>query len=1285
MHTIRVTTLGEYIRYNSCERRFKLNIDKNLSEQIPFWTRLQNPLDVILQENGKGKEREWMNALRAANFTALPCDGMSKHGTAITSWDYFLQQVQNLKQGQNAFAEEVIIDGKINDFYLYGQIDFLLIYWEEDRPVFRIVECKASRKEATYQRIQIAAYKLLVQQLLQRLKIQIDGVMYDNLALEGVIARLDAHSSRIQNISDLKALDLSREVADIQQLLQEEGKLKTIIHSDLDELPFQLQHKCDSCLFNIHCLSESSRQRRIELLSLNSGVVRALTDVGIYNLDQLAEMDDKGAMAKALRNNSGFNTRLDTLIARAKARIKKLPPVNLDKTDDKTLKQETFEVTPLDNKIKSQLPEYVQKKHRLIRIYLHVSYDYTENRIVALAAHVTKSQHRLHTEVNYNSKPPQFEPYLQERNKEGEVVHEEPQGKFILRMVANEWTNKFEIDNAREEQVLADFFKEIGAAIKRVAKVGKIGHAPVHFYVWSRQEMKYLIEACSRSTDSRPLNHFKQLLGCREKTEQLIYSCVQDEVYRKYALGWTGHGLTVASSLHWFGTTYHWHRDVDGEEVDLSKIFMQDLFDFKTDLWLTPDRLWATVPHANKLSREEQFHRHTQLGHQAYSFEIRSRFSDSIPAPYFYAYWDSAKLRGKRKLNPRESAIIKRYENAADYLEAFIEARTYAVRWMEERMTFKNYQIIKPPLKIAEITKFKLEVNNIASAAKDFIQLDHHIKLTDWISAHFKPPIDRISEGLSLPLKNVHWDAKSKRLTAQINVTDYDTDLDSLLGKCSYTVGDFARVTECSPSPEEGQNLYAMRSGKTCLIESIEEDSGHICLSIIPFFKGKDDYILPSFQPKTTGILYRYATLDDSASEFTYGKVERQLDKMPDAPAYDWLNTSITDITIPPQRSFPKLAALEEFLTVQPLSSGFPLESKQRQAVLEGINAKIQLMQGPPGTGKTTTASIAILLRILAHISGSKQLVLVAANTHLAVNTLLQKIDEELPTLRQGLQQAGFSLPNVQLIKLHSSSINAENSPAGNVIDMTAKCSKTKLGVMMENQVLVVGGTTGSLLKFSDHLHSSRHRKSSISQYKIPMLVIDEASMMVFPHFLCLATLLDTDGQILLAGDHRQLSPIIAGDWEQEDRPPVVLYKPFVSAYQALWDIRKGMNKKVLTIQSLVVSQLTHTFRLPYDIRKLIARLYRLDDLELSGVGKVSSPSVSSNNATNLWTNIWQAEEGLFLVIHNENASKKTNEMEAIIISRIMENAPSLEAGSTAIVTPHRAQRSKLKNCLPQS
>jgi len=51
----------------------------------------------------------------------------------------------------------------------------------------------------------------------------------------------------------------------------------------------------------------------------------------------------------------------------------------------------------LPNAGQGQLPEHEMAGQRLVRVYLQVDYDYAENRIGALAAHVTTSDHQLLT------------------------------------------------------------------------------------------------------------------------------------------------------------------------------------------------------------------------------------------------------------------------------------------------------------------------------------------------------------------------------------------------------------------------------------------------------------------------------------------------------------------------------------------------------------------------------------------------------------------------------------------------------------------------------------------------------------------------------------------------------------------------------------------------------------------------------------------------------------------------------------------------------------------------
>ena len=196
-------------------------------------------------------------------------------------------------------------------------------------------------------------------------------------------------------------------------------------------------------------------------------------------------------------------------------------------------------------------------------------------------------------------------------------------------------------------------------------------------------------------------------------------------------------------------------------------------------------------------------------------------------------------------------------------------------------------------------------------------------------------------------------------------------------------------------------------------------------------------------------------------------------------------------------------------------------------------------------------------------------------------------------------------------------------------------------------------------------------------------MVVDESSMMVFPHFLSLATLVDPTGSMMLAGDHRQLSPIVAHDWEREDRPPTVLYQPHVSAYQAVQDLTTNGR---ITDQAVRRSALNFTFRLPHEIRHLIARVYRDDDIELLGRsatgGIVPGSSVPPAEGPEAWQRIWQDGAGLILVLHSERESRRSNEVEARIVHDVLDGCDALEDASIAVMSPHRAQRGLLTRVL---
>lgn len=298
----------------------------------------------------------------------------------------------------------------------------------------------------------------------------------------------------------------------------------------------------------------------------------------------------------------------------------------------------------------------------------------------------------------------------------------------------------------------------------------------------------------------------------------------------------------------------------------------------------------------------------------------------------------------------------------------------------------------------------------------------------------------------------------------------------------------------------------------------------------------------------------------------------------------------------------------------------------------------------------------------------------------MAVDTLLRRISLLLPQFARGAEEAGFDMPYVHLAKVQSSA-GGEATGVG-VEDFTADGSDTFVAERRLDGVLIIGGTPSALLKMARGLGKKRPWSGSPQKFQAESLVVDEASMMVLPPFLALASLVREDGDILLAGDHRQLAPIMAHDWEREDRPPTCRYQPYASAYEAVRTLKEGQQ---LSDAAIRLSALTFTFRLPPEIRSLIARLYRMDGLTLEGLPEARPIPGVTSGTEDLWHRMWRDPTGLFLVTHEECASKQSNPVEADIIARILGGAEQVAAGSVGIVVPHRAQRALLKAALGEN
>lgn len=1243
---LRVTEIGEFIRHKSCERRFKLEINqRRLARALPFADRLFNVLDPVLQAAGREREANWESALIDGGLSDLGDCDIRANDAKSTQWLELVDSLRSITEGQDAYGREVNVGAEIGSFYIEGRIDFVLLLWRGGRPLLRLVECKASRRDRTYHRIQIALYAHIVRALLEENPMQIDGHTLRPGDVECVVARIDEATNESQQILNLKPLDLEMEEADVARLLAGDGALYRIVESDLADLGYRLEAKCDGCVFNVHCFSESGRRRRVELLGVFPAVTRALATEGVHTLDDLADLDPGSDEARRIREQEGFGESIDELVRKAAARRKTLPGGDVD--------PDTYEVEALRNTGHGQLPPHEIAGRRLVRVYLCVDYDYAENRIGALAAHVTTSDWGLHTNFVQDDDelwhPDSVVVERGPRREDDSYPTRDLQGREVIRFISSEWTGRYDADTGMEQELVQGFFHEL---VDAIAAEAQAPDAPIHFYVWSRSEMSRLVEACSR-VSSRLLSHLRQLLGCRESLEQLLYSCVQEEVDRRFALGWTGRGLAVVASLRWFGRRYHWTRSVSGVDTALDRDFAQDIFDFKTELQLNGAGEWARND-ADTADRHK--------------FEIRSRFHDSLTAPYWRAYWRTLPNPTDPSLPRQVASAITRYNRAATpgVLREYLRARAHAIRWIEEGVRFKNDEIEKPLLTIADLPSFDLGVDDAAQASIDFLRLDQHVKVTDWLSAHLVPPVNRVPNGRTIPVSEVYCHGNNE-LSATIDLDNYEMGLASLQARCSFGEGSFVRLSPCSDNPHRGQTFgQLMRGGKTCRITSIDWSTGQVAMSALWTSAGR--YTLSSSGANDAEDVFDYATIDESVSDFVAGKVEARLQSGAGTHALAWFDPQTPQLR--PSTAPAGADAYQHFIQSFEVSPGNQLAVDQSQAASAGLSTRVQLLQGPPGTGKTTTTAAAAMLRILARRQ-TGDCVLLAAHTHTAVDTFLRCIDTTVDRFRAHASANGMTLPPIVLTKVHSSQVSEVTG--GRIQDFLSRPSARFVNNERRSAVLVIGGTTGALLKLATELSQRRPWRDDAAGFQATTLIVDEASMMVFPHFLSLATLVGLEGDIMITGDHRQLAPIVSHDWEREDRPPAILYQPFASAYQAVENIARN---PVVTDAAVRRSALSFTFRLPPVIRELISRIYRMDDIDLDGLP--AALSTTSYTTTSGLDSVWNNETGLYLVLHNEHLSRQSNIVEAQLVEEILDTAGPLPDGSVAVMTPHRAQRSLL-------
>ncbi len=1227
-----VTDIGEYVDQSCCERSFKLRLDKSqIARRFPFYGRVRGPLNPILAVRGKEREEELGRSLEERLRLLNPCPPGGEHRI---SWSELLQALRAASPGEDLFAREVEVEGEVGEFTLSGRMDVLVLKWSEGLPVLRIVECKSSRRDKTYHRIQLAAYRVMVGEFLAQHGLEVGGVHFPHVALESVVARIDPDTNEVQDALAMESLDLEEEMGDLRNLLSADGPLVRIARTELEDLSYRLDAKCGACVHCPICLPDSARLRRLELLGIDPSEVRMLRQSGVATIDDLADLDLKGEKAAALRRTVGFASELGDLTLRARAR----------RSNMSGSQEGDYGVMAMHHRVPGLLPAHSQGGQRLVRVFLSVEYDYIEDRLVGLAAHITESESTLLTPLQEDRTP---DPQLREVAGEGDVT--DLRCQEVVRLLPAPWTGDVAADDAAERGLISAFFEELAEAV-----VGLAGSEPrpLHFYTWSQGDMAHLIDACYRC--GGPLLHnLTELLGCRAECradlEQMIYTPLVDEVRGKVTVGYTGLSPVIATSMRWFGADrFHWTRTVNGRATDLSYVMRRDIFDFRTALAQDLQGEWC-----------ERDAPEAQNGF----FEVRTYYSSDVNAPYWYAMWNVLPQRvGKDNMVPRAVEDYRRGGTAAN-LTVFLAAKCQALRWIEERL-YSSTAIAKPPLPLGELRSIGGHFTSrydIVEASLDFLRLDHHVKKAAWFVNSLRSPSARVAEGSCLPLKSlfVYAEPGEQHLGGEIDLERFSLDPRAYYASCTLDEGSFVRIAPYSGDVEKGHTMSELvRQGVTATVKVLDRERGAFQASIVR--SGRDPvmgrYLLPSYNTDFSEDMH--ALVGESLANYARARVDAWLTDHGTSPIVRWFDPQSPAVPVRERTSADVLASLRSVLDSMDVD-GNRLDEVQVRSCLEGLSCTVQLLLGPPGTGKTNTAAAAVLVRLAAR--PRRKLFLLSANTHTAVNELTARIRQASPRFRRAADLQGLEY-NAHTVLLLSRDPPRDE---GEVEVWNHGRVREEMG----KGDVVLCGTVSELLKMAGNFQGD-------GPLRADGLIIDEASMMVFPDFLALSTLLAVDGEIMLVGDHKQLAPITAHEWEEEGREQVRTLSPHQSAYQAVSVLSGRVDGGAIGRSALSV-----TYRLTPELTHLISGVYAEEGVELRSQKEQDRKSGTVRSLADLWR-----EKGVYLVVHDESCSRKSNTFEAGLIHDIMAargvEEHEVAKGSVSVITPHRAQRGLLRSTL---
>lgn len=762
-----------------------------------------------------------------------------------------------------------------------------------------------------------------------------------------------------------------------------------------------------------------------------------------------------------------------------------------------------------------------------------------------------------------------------------------------------------------ERRLLVAWVRDVSEAIRECAGDD---WRKVHFYVFDRYDQKVLLEALRRHLDAlAALPAFYDLLTQTPALTQAMVSFLADEIRQRRSSGWLNQSLVRAASSLGF--------DWKHEGLEFFQLFRARVFD---------DR------------------RRSDAGTR----EVAARFNSQIPLEYAYAAWgllpDGKDAREKHMLDPFRQV-------SGAQLEAFAAHRLRALAFLEEKLRPKFGRVDKAPLHLAQLGDEGGAVRDLPHALANFLLMERHADVQELMTLYGLPIAHRAQTGRALLLHCLEAPTYDNGYLGQFRIDYAAVGLHPILGRESLRLKAGSWCVLNPLTDEHGRPVMGKRlaNGKLFMVQAIEDDR----VTLKPMnAKKASRFVFKHWNvPVHAGGDY---ALDEMADDLLGDRLLEACQQAADNPLVRFAEGGGL-----PSPAYDRPAAESFAELVSAVTAPHVPTAMQRRIIAEAVDSPVVLVQGPPGTGKSHTLGWAVLARLLA-LPGERhpRVAVVCAKTHNAVNIVLESIAKKRATLRAEAPDhpATQALRDLRLYKLGE----ADQAPPEGVRVLSPYQDAALALELKTRDLTVIGATPGQLYNFFRYTGgvnwAARH---------FNLIVLDEASQMSLPEAVLASAFLKSGGQILVAGDHRQLPPILAHDWKEELRREVETFRP----YRSIFDFLLAAGAPVLPLDE--------SFRLHRLVAAFLAEhIYREDGIAFFSKRTETLPAQAYDEA--LVAAALHPDYPIIVIEHEERFSQRANALEAAIAAPIIA-ACSQVLGldgrhGLGVVVPHTAQRALL-------